>query len=107
MGVRARGVQGIKTLASVLGTGAHSNERHVHQFQLACLELERTRRAREKQAAFRRIMDIDARFVEIDDLIRKHQEALGLKNDEEPSQCHPAARNKGGAAPEKRRVLRY
>ena len=65
MVVRARGVQGIKTLASILGTGAHSNERHVHQFQLASLELERTRRARERQSALRRIKDIDERLVEI------------------------------------------
>ncbi|MDD5309176.1 MAG: hypothetical protein PHU25_17830 [Deltaproteobacteria bacterium] len=107
MGVRARGVQSIRTLASVLGTGTHSNERHVHQFQLASLELERTRRTREKRTAFRRIMDIDARLVEIDDLIRRHQEALGLKGDEEPSQGHSRARNNGEAAPEKRRVLRY
>lgn len=120
MGVRVRGVQRIRTLASVLGTGAHSNERHVHQFQLASLELERTRRAREKQAAVRRIMDIDARLVEIDERIRSHQEALGLKRDEEASQGQPAARDNGEAgpghraarsngetAPEKRRVLRY
>ena len=107
MGVRAKGVQGIRTLASILGTGAHSNERHVHQFQLASLELERTRQARVRVVALHRIRDIDARLVEIDDLIRKHHGALGLKGDDEASQGHPAANNHGGAVPEKRRVLRY
>ena len=108
MGVRVKGFQEIKTLASILGSGCHSNERHVHQFQLASLELERTRRAREKQAAFRRIKDVDARIAEIDGLIRKHQDALNLKVGEVPSQGHPAAaRNNGEAAPERRRVLHY
>ena len=77
MGVRARGASALKTLAAVRGSGVHSNERHVHHFQIASLELERSRRARERQAAVSRIATLDARLLEIDALIRRHQEALG------------------------------
>jgi hypothetical protein len=96
---RARGAQEIRTHSAVLGSSTQSNERHVHQFQLAALELERTRRNREKQAALRRVRDIDAMLAEIEVVMRRHQEALGLRGLEP-----------GAAAPEppaKRRVLRY
>ena len=102
-----RGVQEIKTLSSILGSGTHSNERHVHQFQLASLELERTRRTREKAAAMRRVADIDARMVEIDALIHKHQEALGLSNDNGSDAVRPAVRGAETPADPKRRVIRY
>jgi hypothetical protein len=78
MSAKARGVQEIKTLSAIRGSGVYSNERHVHQFQLASLELERSRRMREKNAALGRIEDVDCRLVEIDRLIVRHQAALGL-----------------------------
>ena len=79
----------------------------MRQFQLASLELERTRRAREKQAAARRIGDIDARLVEIDGLIRKHQDALALNRPEGPDPERVAAGPDRGPAAGKRHVLRY
>ncbi len=103
MPVHARGVSQIKTLAAVRGSGVHSNERHVRQFQIASLELERSRRARERQAAMARIHNIDARVLEIDTLIQRHQESLGVSGgagDKVP--CETKA-----AATEKRRMLRY
>lgn len=103
MGVLARGVSQIKTLAAVRGSGVHSNERHVHQFQIASLELEKSRRARERQAAMNRINNIDARLVEIDALIQKHQQALGVTNG---ASGKPMLEPKA-AANEKRRMLRY
>lgn len=103
MGVRARGVSQIKTLAAVRGSGVHSNERHVHQFQIASLELEKSRRARERQAAMNRITTIDARLIEIDALIQKHQEALGVTNG---ASDKPMPETKA-AANEQRRTLRY
>ena len=100
MSVRARGAQDIRTHSAVLGGGSQANERHVHQFQLAALELERTRRTREKQAALRRVRDIDAMLAEIEVIMRRHQEALGFHGPEA-----------GDPVPEpgdtKRRVLRY
>jgi hypothetical protein len=108
MPIKNRGVQEIKTHSSILGSGTHSNERHVHQFQLASLELERTRRTREKQAAMRRVADIDARMAEIDSLIGRHQAALGLSNDNGPgAERTDAVRGQEKPAAEKRRVLRY
>lgn len=79
----------------------------MHQFQLASLELERTRRGREKQAALRRIATIDARLAAIVELIRQHREALGLTGEDESSPERTATQKNGEAAPEKRRVLRY
>lgn len=110
MGIPAKGTQEIKTHSSILGSGAHSNERHVHQFQLASLELERTRRGREKKAALRRIADIDARLAEIDVLIRRHQEALGVTcgaGGDAPAAERAVPQNNADTASEKRRVLRY
>ena len=78
MGVPVRGVGAIKTLSAVKGAGTHSDERHVHQFQLASLELERARQTKSKQAALRRIALIDARLAEIERDIQTHQQALGL-----------------------------
>jgi hypothetical protein len=107
MGIQSKGVREIKSHSSVLGSGVHSNERHVHQFQLASLELERSRRNREKKAALQRIANIDARLAEIDNLVRKHQEALGVTAGEPGDQERTAARSNTDAAPERRRVLRY
>ena len=55
MGIRCRGIDEIKTLAMMRGSGVHSSERHVRQFQVASLELERSRRMKERQANLRRI----------------------------------------------------
>lgn len=107
MGGSIKRVQAIKTHSSIFGSGAHSNERHVHQFQLASLELERTRRGRERTAALRRIAEVDARLAEIDAIILKHQEALGLTNGAHSTQIGTVARSASGAVPGKRRILRY
>lgn len=102
-----RQVRERRTLSAVLGSGTHSNERHVHQFQLASLELECARRGREKQAALARIKAIDDRLAEVDRLIRKHQEALGLRRAGEPDGVSPQAPASAGSPTEQRRVLRY
>ncbi len=107
MGVRARGVQDIKTLAAVRGTGIHSNERHVQQFKVASLELERLRRTRERQAALRRITDIDARLREIDELFRRHYEALGLAADNAIREHHAPGAGDVPRGSGRRRTLRY
>jgi hypothetical protein len=100
MSARPRGAQNIRTHSVVLGSGSHSNERHVHQFQLAALELERTRRNKEKVAALRRVRDIDLMLAEIEVIMRRHQEALGISGSE-ASAPNPEPPDT------KRRVLRY
>jgi hypothetical protein len=109
MSGRARGMGEIKTHAAVLGGGSQANERHVHQFQLAALELERTRRTREKQAALRRVGDIDRVLLEIEKVMRQHQAALGLRALETgaPGEEPGVKEGEGEAAGPKRRVLKY
>ncbi len=97
---RARGAQEIRTHAAVQGSCSHSNERHVIQFQLAALELERTRRNREKDAALRRVRDIDRMLLEIEEIMRRNHEILGLSV---PERATPSAEE----APPRNRVLRY
>ena len=107
MGVRARGVSQIKTLSAVRGGGVHSNERHMHQFKIASLELEKSRRGRERQAVMNRIKNVEARLLEIDALIRQNQQALNVTNgaNDDPLPATKAGAN--AAANGKRRTLRY
>jgi hypothetical protein len=110
MSHRPRGMGEIKSHSAVLGGGSQANERHVHQFQLAALELERTRRNREKQAALRRVGEIDRMLSEIEKVMRQHQAALGLKDLEasEPGEGPATAKEREGEGTgAKRRVLRY
>lgn len=106
MTARARGVSQIKTLAAIRGSGVHANERHVHQFQIASMELEKSRRLRERQAAMNRVSNIDARLIEIEALIQKHQAALGVAGVTNGPHDPPMPETKAGAN-EKRRTLRY
>lgn len=99
MSARARGAQEIRTHSAIQASCSHSNDRHVIQFQLAALELERTRRNREKEAALRRVRDIDRMLLEIEEVMRRNHEILGLSI---PESIVPA----GPPAPQ-RRVLRY
>ena len=106
MSAHVRPTREIKTLSSVLGCGVHSDERHVHLFQLATLELERTRRSRERATAIRRIRDIDQRLAEIEAIIGRHQAALGVARAYTPVQrdtLEPA----GEVTVPKAKVLRY
>ena len=50
--------------------------RHVVQFQLGVLELERTRREQERRTAQQKIDQVERRLREIDALIRERQDAL-------------------------------
>ena len=105
MGIHLRGVTQIKTLAAVRGCGVHSNERHVHHFQVASLELEKARRTRERQAAVKRIKNLDARLAELDALIQKRQQALAIGTT--AAACDRPVKSAKQATSEKRRTLRY
>lgn len=106
MGIRAKGASGIKTLASIRGSGVHSSERHVHQFQIASLELERTRRTQERQSTLNRLKSLEERLAGIDEEIRKHQAALGQGT---PSleESRPAAEPKAEDSERRRQLFRY
>jgi len=51
-------------------------ERHVVQFQLGVLELERTRREQERQTARHKIEQVERRLRQIDRLIRERRQTL-------------------------------
>jgi len=51
-------------------------QRHVVQFQLGVLELERARREQERQTALRKIAQVERRLRQLDALIRARQDAL-------------------------------
>jgi septal ring factor EnvC (AmiA/AmiB activator) len=106
MGARAKGVSGIKTLASIRGSGVHSNERHVHQFQIASLELERTRRIQERQSTLNRLKSLEERLAGIDEEIRKHQAVLGQEAPS-PQERKPAAEPKAEDSERRRQLFRY
>lgn len=120
MGVKSKGVSNIRTLASVRGSGVHSSERHVHQFQIASLELERTRRIQERDTTRRRLQSVEERIAGLDEQIRQHQEALGIpvlrptSTQATPAATEPRAESKSepktepkAGAPVQRHKLRY
>lgn len=73
-----KGCTQIRTLASIKKSGSHSGDRHVHHFQVASLELERSRRIRENEDALKRIRTNEERLQEIEALLQGHYLALGL-----------------------------
>jgi len=91
----------------VRGSGVHSSERHVQLFQVASLELELARRMKEKQASLRRIQEIDSRLREIDHLLRKHHEALGLLPSEQGAGTGSGSAEAAESLGCDRHVLRY
>lgn len=87
MTIRPKSVSGTRTLATTRCSGSHSKDRHVKAFQIAALELERTRKMREIEAARARTGSLLERLREIDALIARHQADLGvvsLEVSEEP-----------------------
>ncbi len=99
MPIKVKSVSGTRTLSVVRGSGQHSKDRHVKAFQIASLELERTRRVREIQAARDRIASLGERLREVDEAIARYQAELRL----------PDARSDEGHAttPAKRTRVRY
>ena len=101
MTIRPKSVSGTRTLASTRCSGTHSKDRHVKAFQIAALELERTRKMREIEAARARIGSLLERLREIDALIARLQAELGVAavGSVEAPPPTPAAR--------KRQTIRY
>ena len=104
---RLKGLQEVKTLAGTGGPGVRPKERHVLQFKIGSLELELTRRLKEKATALERIREIDARISQIDLEIRKHHENLGYGGS--PTAARDAASTQDGApgSAQTRRTIRY
>ncbi len=60
---RMRAVQDIRTLS---GARNHLSQPHRGYMRIACLELERFRRNKERECATARVLQLDARFREIE-----------------------------------------
>lgn len=78
MSITAKGCTQVKSLASLKKSGSHSGDRHVRHFQVASLEMERSRRLKDREDAMQRLLAHDKRLDEIDVLLRGHYDALGL-----------------------------
>jgi hypothetical protein len=103
MTVPCKSLQHIRTLSGSIGTGSHSKERHIHHFKIGCLELERTRKATEKQAAEKHIQRIDIRLREIENEIRQRQSLLAKTGSDEVQRGKAPGRDERS----RRKVLRY
>ena len=99
MPIKVKSVSGTRTLSVVRGSGVHSKERHVKAFQIASLELERTRRVRELQAARKRIESLAERLHEVDEAIARYQAELRLPDG--------GAEGEHATAPARRTRVRY
>jgi len=99
MPIKVKSVSGTRTMAVVRGSGVHSKDRHVKAFQIASLELERTRRVRELKAARDRIATLGERLREVDETIARYQRELRLP-DGAPDEAH-------APPPTKRTRVRY
>lgn len=102
-GMRRRGLRDVRNSAARLGRRDAAKERPLLQFQLGCLELERSRLLSERQAATRRLAEIDERCAAIDQMMAQYSAAL-----DRPAGAAPApAEAPGGAGPAPGRTLRY
>ena len=99
MTIRVKSVSGTRTLAATRGSGSHSKDRHVKAFQIAALELERTRKLRELEGVRARTAGLMERLGEVDALIRKYHADLGVVSLEVSEEPPPPAR--------KRQTIRY
>lgn len=114
----------IKTIGQI-GTGrTRTTERHVHQFKIASLELERTRRSKDLASALARVAEINKRLGEIEAEMERHRVAMPplpvlpqdgtmvatsskADNTARHEPTRPNAAHGGGASSGKRRTLRY
>jgi hypothetical protein len=97
--IRVKSVSGTRTLSVVRGSGTNSKDRHVRAFQIASLELERTRRMREYQAARDRVKSLTERLQQVDALIAKIRAELGTPD--------PIGGERPAAPPARRQTIRY
>jgi len=72
----ARRTPKIKTISQLVGGRAKKTERHVHQFQIACLELERTRRMKELGIAMDRVTSLNTRLAAIESEMEQHRQQM-------------------------------
>jgi hypothetical protein len=66
MTIRKRNIRGLQDIGTLAGRVDQVVLPHKAYLRVACLEMEKARRGKERESAARRIENIDARFQEID-----------------------------------------
>ncbi len=102
-----RGPSDVRSMAGTGSVGARPKERHVLQFKIGCLELERSRRLKERTGAMERIRGIDERMAVIDMEIRKHHEDLGYAGSPPDSLDAGGRDGRTSGSAQPRRMIRY
>jgi len=85
MAIPSRPIKGLQDIASHSGRAAEEAIPHKAYMRLSCLEMEKFRRARERESAMVRVGNIDARCREID-----AEEAMILRAMKEQDGSEPA-----------------
>lgn len=98
----------LRTLSQLAPGRARKIDRHIHQFQIACLELERTRRTNELATAMARVDGLNQRIVEIEAEIEQRQREMTPlpPAPSSPVQAPPPTRHVA-ASRDTRQTLRY
>ncbi len=104
MAITSRTIKGLQDIRSLSGRAREGAIPHKAYMRLSCLEMEKFRRAREKESAMVRVRNIDARFREIDSeeamILRAMKERDGTGPSEAPERDNwrnsAEAKNTGG-----------
>ena len=108
--MKMRGLRRLPEVRSMAGAGgavARPKERHVLQFKIGCLELERSRRLKEKEVALDRIRAIDQRVGAIEAEIRTHHQNLGYAGTPLADRDATAVEAGAPGSAQPRRMIRY
>jgi hypothetical protein len=92
MAIPSRTIKGLQDIVSHSGRAREGAIPHKAYMRLSCLEMEKFRRARERQSAMVRVGNIDARFREID-----AEEAMILRLMKEQDGSGPACASGGSS----------
>ena len=95
MAMPLRGLRTIRTLAGKVDQTAVPHRAHL---QIACLEIEKTRRATERTSAMRRVAELDVRLREIENEQARLMQALAARK-EKKAAAGPNPRLRGCAQP--------
>ena len=91
MAIPLRGLRTIRTLA---GKVSHTVVPHRAHLQIACLEIEKTRRATERTSVMRRAAELDARLKEIEAEQARLMQALAQGKEKTAAGVNPLPRGR-------------
>ena len=107
LSMRRKGMDTLRTLSGVLSASRGASERHLQHFKIGCLEMERSRRIKERNAFSRRLVEIDSRLRALEEDIRRRKWCLEEMRDEAGRNANEAAADRARPRENRRFVLRY